>query len=230
MVPKFMTTKGSSTLTSKTYYIGVVQHERSMNKREAYEYFAEETKYSQAAIRATFKALKELMRENSRKGNSTTVDEVASARNRCKGAFFGSTGPWVKGVNYLETGVQTLDPFRNALSSKIPENRTEGANPIINTVLDETTGEYGEITGTDTFSIAGSDLGPDSTKTDEYVALANAADVETRCTITYSDLQNVKAKLASALTAGDYTLKVYTRSGLGSEFGVKCATRKVTVK
>ena len=32
-----------------------------------------------------------------------------------------------------------------------------------------------------------------------------------------------------ALPAGQYTLKVYTRSGLGDQFGVTVATRKVTV-
>ena len=81
----------------------------------------------------------------------------------------------------------------------------------------------------DLFSIAGADLGPDSERTDEYVALADAHDVETRCEIEYSDLQNVKARLAAALPAGEYTLKVYTRSGMGEAFGVHVAARKVTV-
>ena len=87
----------------------------------------------------------------------------------------------------------------------------------------------GVITGTDTFSIAGADLAPDTTKEDEYVALVSALGVETKAEITFSDIQNVKARLASALPAGQYTLKVCTRSGFGDEFGVKCATRKVTV-
>ena len=37
------------------------------------------------------------------------------------------------------------------------------------------------------------------------------------------------AKFASALLAGEYTLKVYTRSGLGDAFGVHVASRKVVV-
>ena len=44
-----------------------------------------------------------------------------------------------------------------------------------------------------------------------------------------SDLQNVKAHLEEALPAGQYTLKVYTRSGLSDEYGVHVATRKVVV-
>ena len=115
------------------------------------------------------------------------------------------------------------------LAAVVPLNRTEGAKPAINTVLDETTLVYDVITGTDVFSIAGADLAPDTTKGDEYVALASAQGVETKAEITFSDLQNVKAQLASALPAGEYTLKVYTRSGLGDRFGVHVATRKVMV-
>jgi acyl-CoA synthetase (NDP forming) len=63
----------------------------------------------------------------------------------------------------------------------------------------------------------------------EYVALANARGAETKAEITFSDLQNVKARLAAALEPGEYTLKVYTRSGLGDQYGVHVATRKVQV-
>ena len=86
------------------------------------------------------------------------------------------------------------------------------------------------FTGTDLFSIAGNDLAPDSTKEDEGVALVSAQGVETWCEIEFSDVQNVKARLASALPAGQYTLRVYTRSGFGDEFGVRVASRKVVVK
>ena len=76
---------------------------------------------------------------------------------------------------------------------------------------------------------AGNDLAPDATKEDEYVAIVSAQGVETRCEIVSSDIQNVKARLATALPAGQYTLKVYTRSGFGEEFGVHVATRRVAV-
>ena len=61
------------------------------------------------------------------------------------------------------------------------------------------------------------------------IALVNDMGVETKAEISYSDLRNVKAALAEALPTGDYTLAVYTRSGMGGEFGVKKVTRKVTV-
>ena len=96
-------------------------------------------------------------------------------------------------------------------------------------MLDEATREYDVITGTDLFSIAGSDLAPDAEKDDEYVALVSKDGAETRAAIEFSDLQNVKARLGAALPAGEYTLKVYTRSGLGEEFGVHVATRRVSI-
>ena len=122
-----------------------------------------------------------------------------------------------------------LDPFKSVLAGIVPSNNTDGANPVINTVLDETTLEYDVITGTGLFSVAGSDLGPDTSQDDEYVALISATGVETTCMAAYSDLGNVKAQLVSPLEAGTYTLAVFTRSGLGGEYGVRKATRKVKV-
>ena len=174
-------------------------------------------------------AAAEFIRENQRRGNITYLDGVASIRNYVRGAFAGLNGPWVKGRNVLMVNAVEIDPFKSLLGAITPLNRTEGAKPVINTVLDETTLVYDVITGTDTFSIAGADLAPDTTKADEYVALVDAHGVETEAEITFSDLQNVKARLASSLLAGEYTLKVYTRSGLGDQFGVHVAARKVVV-
>jgi hypothetical protein len=224
-----MTVKGSGIAASAPYYIGHVQHDRAMSRREAYEYLSQQTGFKPAQLRAAFLGLGKALAANAARGNSSGIDGVASIRNVVKGAFETVHGPWVPGVNMLVLNAFELDPFKSALAGFIPVNRTEGAKPVINTVFDETTRVYDEITGTDLFSIAGNDLAPDATKEDEYVALVSALGVETKAEITFSDIQNVKARLASALPAGQYTLKVCTRSGFGDEFGVKCATRKVTV-
>ena len=229
MIVKFIAMKGASNIASEPFYRGFVQHDRTMSRRETYEYCAERTGFKAAAIRAVFLALAEFIRENQRKGNITYLDGVASIRNYVKGAFQGLAGPWVKGVNYLSVQAVEMEPFKTLLAAIVPVNNAEGAKPAINTVLDETTMVYDVITGTDVFSIAGSDLAPDATKDDEYVALVDAHGVETRAVIDFSDLQNVKAHLESGLLAGEYTLKVYTRSGLGDEFGVRTATRRVAV-
>ena len=226
---KFITVKGQGDTAREPYYIGIPQHERSLSLREAYELCAEHTGYKATAVRAVFKALAEFVRSNQALGNITYIDGVASVRNYVRGAFEGLSGPWVKGVNLLVVNAVEMDPFKSLLAGMVPANNTEGAKPAINTVLDETTREYDVITGTDLFSIAGSDLAPDAEKDDEYVALVSKDGAETRCTIEFSDLQNVKARLGAALPAGEYTLKVYTRSGLGDEFGVHVATRKISV-
>ena len=229
MIVKFITMKGASNIAAAPFYVGFVQHDRTMSRRETYEYCAERTGFKAAAIRAVFMALAEFIRENQRKGNITYLDGIASIRNYVKGSFAGLAGPWVKGVNYLSVQAVEMDPFKTLLAAILPVNNTEGAKPAINTVLDETTLVYDVITGTDGFSIAGADLAPDPTKDDEYVALVDAHGLETRAVIDFSDLQNVKAHLESALLAGEYTLKVYTRSGLGDQFGVHVATRKIVV-
>ena len=230
MACKFVTVKGASSLATAPFYIGIPQHERIMPRKETYRYLEDRTGYKATAICAVFMGLAAFVAENAAKGNITQIDGVASIRNLVKGSFDALTGPWVKGRNYLLVASYELDPFKSILADVVPLNRTEGARPIINTVYDETTQTYGVITGTDVFSIAGSDLGPDETKADEYVALVAENGTETKCEITHSDLQNVKAKLGAALPAGEYVLKVYTRSGLGVEFGVKCVSRKVEVK
>ena len=226
---KFITVKGATTLSDTPFYVGLVQHERTMPKHETYDYLGERLGFRSTAVRAVLMALREYVRENAARGNITSIDGVVSIRNVCKGAFAGMGGPWVKGRNFLLVNAVELDPFKTVLAAVTPVNKTEGAKPVINTVLDETTLEYDVVTGTHVFSIAGADLGPDGTKADEYVALVSEMGTETKCVVDYSDLQNVKAHLAEALAPGKYTVKVYTRSGMGEDMGVACASRKITV-
>ena len=229
MTVKFITVKGPDRLARAPFYIGIPQHERTMPRGETYAYVSRKTGYTPTAVRAVFMAAAEYVRENQRRGNVTSFDGVASIRNYVRGSFDGLAGPWVKGRNVLMVDAVEADAFKAVLAAVAPVNRTEGARPVVNTVLDETTLVYDEISGTDRFSVAGADLAPDATKEDEYVALVSAQGVETKCEIDYSDLQNVKAHLATALAAGQYTLKVCTRSGLGDRFGVRTATRRVAV-
>ena len=232
MAYKFVTVKGASSLATAPFYIGIPQHERIMPRKETYKYLEDRTGYKATAIRAVFMGLAAYALENAGRGNITQVDGVASIRNTCHGQFEGLTGPWVKGKNFLLVTSVALAPFKSVLSGIVPVNRTEGAKPVINTVYDESAMEYGQITLGETFSVAGSDLGPDSEKEDEKVVLENEkGETVATAAISYSDLQNVKgAFTAGAAEPGEYTLCVYTRSGMGEEYGVRCAKRKVTVK
>ena len=229
MTVKYITVKGPDRLAREPFYMGIPQHDRTLSRREFYDLVAGRTGYRPTAVKAVFMALAEYIRENQRRGNITYIDGVASIRNYVRGSFEGLAGPWVKGRNVLMVNAVEMDPFKTVLAAILPVNKTEGAKPAINTVLDETTLVYDVITGTDVFSIAGADLAPDPTKDDEYVALADARGLETKAEIEFSDLQNVKAHLSTALEPGEYTLKVHTRSGLGDQFGVRVASRKVLV-
>ena len=230
MQVKFISIKGADRVARNPFYVALVQHDRTLTKREFYDLVADYTGYKSTAVSAVMMGTAAFLKENQARGNITYLDGVASIRNYVRGSFDSLSGPWVKGRNYLDVNAVEMDPFKSVLAGIVPTNKTEGAKPVINTVLDETTMVYDEITGTDVFSIAGAELALDATKEDEYVALVSAQGVETKCAVDYSDLQNVKAHLAAAIAAGQYTLKVYTRSGLGDEYGVHVATRKVEVK
>ena len=62
MIVKFITMKGSERLGRSPFYVGFVQHDRTMSRRETYEYCAERTGFKAAAIRAVFMALAEFIR------------------------------------------------------------------------------------------------------------------------------------------------------------------------
>ena len=64
MIVKFITMKGASNIASAPFYRGFVQHDRTMSRRETYEYCAERTGFKAAAIRAVFMALAVFIREN----------------------------------------------------------------------------------------------------------------------------------------------------------------------
>ena len=61
MIVKFITMKGSESLGRSPFYVGFVQHDRTMSRRETYEYCAERTGFKAAAIRAVFLALAEFI-------------------------------------------------------------------------------------------------------------------------------------------------------------------------
>ena len=116
MTVKFVTVKGSERLGRNPFYVGLVQHDRTLSPSETYEFCASHTGYKATAIRAVFMALAEFIRENQRKGNITFLDGVASIRNYVKGAFEGLGGPWVKGRNYLSVQAVELEPFKTLLA------------------------------------------------------------------------------------------------------------------
>ena len=125
MIVKFITMKGVSGIAASPYYVGFVQHDRTMSRRETYEYCAERTGFKAAAIRAVFMALAEFIRENQRKGNITYLDGIASIRNYVKGAFQGLGATGTTGVSPVPWTVHATDgtsvvPVRRRLEGGFP--------------------------------------------------------------------------------------------------------------
>ena len=230
MTIRFVTALGNASLSEETFYRGLVQHVRNMSLKESLAYFAEETGYKEAQVKAAILAFVDEIKRNAHLGQISYMDGVAYVTITCKGAFKGPTGPWVKGANWLELVAVEVKPWKTALEEFKPENQTEGLKPVIDSVLDTVTGVYDEITGTDAFSVGGNNLAPDPEQEDEGVALVAEDGTRNEAEVTYSDIGMVRAKLPAAIPAGKYTLQVATRCGLGSAYEVRVATRKITVK
>ena len=229
MAIKFITAPGTLQSASSPYYRGFVQHVSIVGPKETYRHLSEKLGYAPARIKSAFLGLAKYLKQNANNGNASTIDEVATIRTAPRGSFEGVAGPWVKGKNFLVLNAISLNPFKSTLQGEIPVNKTEGAKPLIKTVMDNVTGEYDVITGTNAFTVAGTDLGPDMTKEDEFVGLRTKDGTLVKATITASDLNTVTAALSTTIEAGEYTLVVATRSGLGEEYGVAEATRKIKV-
>ena len=120
MTPRYITVKGGGISTSTPFYIGHVQHDRTMSRREAYDYLSQETGFRPAQLRAAFLGLAKALAANAARGNSSGIDGVATIRNVVKGAFETVHGPWVPGVNMLVLNAFELDPFKGALAGFVP--------------------------------------------------------------------------------------------------------------
>ena len=231
MVIKFVTMSGVNAITHDTINRPLVQHVRNMSVNETLAYLADETGYKEAQVKAAWLAWLKQVKLNANRGLTSRLDGVVYITINCKGSFESMKGPWVKGANYLELAAVEIDPWKSELDDCESENQTQGLKPVIDSVIDISTGEYNVITGTNVFSIGGNNLAPDTDATDEGAEVENDETGEViPCVITFSDIGTVKAKLSAAGDAGEYTLKLKTRCGLGENFGVKTATRKVTVK
>lgn len=227
---RFATVKGQSeTFGTAPFYVGIIQCERVASSRETLAILSERTGFEVAKIRSLFLALAKIIRAYAGKGVFVTLDGVTAFRILCKGGFQNVTGPWVKGVNILQIASCELNPFKSVLADLTPSNVTEGLKPVINTVMDLVTKEYDVIAGTNEFSVDGYNLALDEAREDEFVGIRAPDGTFTKAEVTYSDLGQTKAKFTEAPEAGTYTLVVATRCGLGTEFGVVTAERKVNV-
>ena len=190
--PKFITSR-SALETGSPVYIGHVQHERTFNKAQSIAFLREKLGYPSAQISSALNALAKVLRESAKRAQTAVVDGIFRVCIEVKGSFDDSDGPWQKGRNTLVLNLVEMEPFRSALSGIVPKNATSGANPRITTVIDDETQVYDTITGLDTFTIAGVDLGVDTEAPDEYVGILDNDGNLTRAEIVSSSVETVLA-------------------------------------
>ena len=211
-------------------YHALIQSKTLYAQDRSLDIAAEKTGFKAAKILGVFRALAAAVKEVMARGSAASFDDVVTFRTFVKGKFDSLRGPWVKSENMLIVRAITLDGFKNSLAGSTAVNNVEGFKPTINTVFDENSGFYDLVSYPDEITIAGTNLTIDTTKDDEYVAFVDSEDnQEYKCTILSSAFGEVKVKLASNTPCNVGKIVVYTRCGMGSEYGVKSASRQITV-
>ena len=82
MLVKFVSMKGSDRVARNPFYVALVQHERTLSKREFYDLAAEYTGYKPTAIKAVFMAAAEFVRENRRSRRCSWPRRSSCAKTR----------------------------------------------------------------------------------------------------------------------------------------------------
>ena len=213
-------------------YAAGVLHDATLNAEESAPSIAAYLKVTPIQVKTAWKALAGSLKRQAKLGNQSTVDGAFRASDAVKGWFETMTSPWNKGRNFLQVNAIAIDPLKSAIGEATVVNKTEGAKPSIDSVLDTLTGKYDEIKIGNPLYVAGKDISLDSERTDEFVALKSkkTGSIVCKATVTRSDNQTLDCSFDGAtVEPGEYVFVVQTRSGLGEDFGVATATRNVKV-
>ena len=212
-------------------YAAGVQHDATLNADESATAIAAYLKVTPAQFKTAWRLMAASLKRNAKLGNQSTVDGAFRVANMVKGWFQTLTSPWDKTRNFLQVNAVAIDPLKTIVAGADVVNKTEGAKPSIDSVLDTLTGMYDEIKIGDPLYIAGKDISIDSSKSDEFVALKNKkTGTVIKGAVSRSDNQTIDCTFTGVeVEPGEYTFIVQPRSGLGDDFGVATATRNVTV-
>ena len=213
-------------------YAAGVQHDATLNAEECAPAIAAYLKVTPAQVKAAWRVFAAGLKRQAALGNQSTVDGAFRVTDAVKGWFQTMTSPWDKSRNFLQVNATAIDPLKSAIGTATVVNRTEGAKPSVDSVLDTLTGKTDEIVIGNPLYVAGKDIALDSEKSDEFVALRSrkTGAVVARATVTRSDNQTIDCVFEGvSVEPGEYVFVVQTRSGLGEDFGVASATRVVKV-
>ena len=181
-----------------------------------------------AILDGAFQALEELERE----GLVRVHTDIGVICAVIKGSFPTADAAFDPERNSLELALRLDDTLSLDLSDTVPVIVTdESVTKLrVDNAMDlEEERPMNLIHGQHVFRVAGFNM----VLSDEGAAAHLENGVGTTFPLVVDEVvskQLFKAHLESGLLAGEYTLKVYTRSGLGDEFGVHVASRKITVE
>ena len=213
---KMKVRRSGSGISDKTTYAGYIQNDRILSKRETYDHLVEVNGATKSDHAAVWKWVMEMAKKCASKGNALRISGLGVFRNKVKGSFETSVGPWTKGKNMILTECYELSDFRNAIDGASVENVTTGDKVVIKSILNTELEEYGVCRIGDVMSMAGQNLAPDVEKSDELVGLYSSDGKTLLCkaTITKSSLNVVEFKFEGvSLAAGTYKIGIFTRCG-----------------
>ena len=215
-------------------YAAGVQHDATLNVDECAPSIAAYLKVTPVQFKMAWRALAAGLKRQAKLGNQSTVDGAFRVGDFVRGWFETLTSPWNKARNFLQVNATAIDPLKSAIGEATVVNKTEGAKPSIDSVLDTLTGNYDEIKIGNPLYVAGKDIAIDTSKSDEFVALKDrkTGAIVVKANVARSDNQTIDCTFASGgatVEPGEYMFVVQTRSGLGDDFGTATATRLVKV-
>lgn len=149
-----------------------------------------------------------------------------------RGTFDSANAPFVKGVNALRVNINPKGALATACDELVGVNVTEGNRCRITSVMDSVGRTEGIISGSEDVVVyaAGGTFLVDTTAEDEGVWLENGAGVVVAFgTVTDSTATTLDATFATLPEPGEYFFVVATRGGLGKEYGVSIARRRITI-
>ena len=165
-------------------------------------------------------------------GNRLELESIA-AGIAVTGSFDSANAAWDRDKNKLSPFINAKGELKNALANLETVNVTQGAKPVILSVLDSILQTDGVITGGDDnmILISGKDLSINPDAQDEGVWLEDAKGViVATATIDASDKSIINCHISAMPESGEYKLVVATRGGMGEEYGVALAKKMVKVE
>lgn len=168
-----------------------------------------------------------------RQGYTVYIGDNIVVKSVMRGAFDSKDAPFDPDRNAVVVIIITTGDARNCIPDNVKYVNTDRKpDPVIHTVADKDHAEEGVLYVGGTVYVQGKNLAIDATQPGEGVFLLDPStkEVVATGTVVKSDQQLVNATFAEWPDAGDYLLRLSTRSGWGVDYSLSSVTKSVTVK